>query len=130
MKNREIKEIPDKDKNEKIMHMDIGEVKFNTHLDIKKADEILESRIVSQKEKQIGFGSLDKAKKHLDKADNHMKDYRDYMRKANTLDSEIKRKRESMMTEVKSLRKKADNAKREADRYKRYAKMEITNYKE
>ncbi len=81
--------------------------------------------------KQVEIGTPEQARKYLDMANSHMTKSRAFERQANTLESQIQRKIQpaSRMSEVSSLRRKAEAEKREADRYNSYARMEMrTSY--
>lgn len=72
-------------------------------------------------------GSPDQAKRYLDIANSHGTKSREFERKANDLESQIRRKLQpaSRMSEVNSLRRQAEGEKREAEKYKRYAETEL-----
>lgn len=94
-----------------------------------RADELLEQRLNNRRldPDAVKIESPESAKRYMDIAFRYMNDYRRYEAQASRLESDIRCKRqpESRMTEVTRLRKKAQEAKREADRYNRYAKMEL-----
>lgn len=93
-----------------------------------EADAVLSERLKdSATEKEVSIGSPETAKPYLDIANSHMIKSRAYERQANDLERKIERGIEpaNKMSEVRSLRQKADKEKREADKYKQYARMEL-----
>lgn len=76
---------------------------------------------------QPEVGNPEQAKRYLDIANNHSIKSRAFERKANDLESQIRRKiqPELKMSEVNSLRRQAESEKREAEKYKRYAEFEL-----
>lgn len=94
-----------------------------------KADEVLSGRVWgSQEAGGISVESPESAKRYLDRANGHMVKSREYEYQANNLEREIQRGRQpaNRMSEVRSLRQKASSEKREADRCKSYAQMELS----
>lgn len=94
------------------------------------ADAAINQRLEGDiKEKEgIVVQGPESAKPYLDRAYSHMVKSRAYERQANDLERKIQRGIEAAnkMSEVKSLRQKADREKREADKYNRYARMELS----
>ena len=99
--------------------------KSNSEISRERADDLLESRLNVAATMEIG--SPERSKHYQDIAFSYMNDYRRYEREANTLQSQINRKLqpESRRSEVDRLRRKAREAKQEADKYNRYARMEL-----
>lgn len=94
-----------------------------------EADAVLSERLEADtKEKEVSIGSPETAKPYLDRANSHMIKSRAYERQANDLERKIERGIEpaSKMSEVRSLRQKADKEKHEADKYNRYARKELS----
>lgn len=89
----------------------MGEINSREHMDINQPE----------------IGSPEQAKRYLDIANNHSNKSRTYERQANTLESQIQKKLqpEKRMNEVCSLRKQAEREKKEAEKYKSYAEVEL-----
>lgn len=81
----------------------------------------------SVEKNQPEVGSPEQAKRYLDIANTHSTKSRVLERKANDLESQIRRKLEPelRMSEVNSLRRQAESEKRESEKYKRYAESEL-----
>lgn len=72
-------------------------------------------------------GGPEQAKRYLDIAYTHSNKSREFERKANDLENQIRRRiqPEGRASEVSSLRRQAESEKREAEKYKRYAEAEF-----
>lgn len=92
-----------------------------------EADRVLNVALEVSRENggEVSFGgSLETAERYLKSQKSHLDKAADYERKANSLETDIRRKREpeSRESEVKKLRNLAKDEKREADRCKNRAK--------
>ena len=94
-----------------------------------KADEIIEKRLSQEPgaSEMLQIEGPQGAKRYLDLEYKYMNQYRKYEREANQLDTLIRTKKapENRKNEVSQLHNKARDAKKEAEKYNRYAKAEL-----
>lgn len=130
MKNKELGESPRISECKETKVKETAAKNSDAVFDLENADRLLEERIKNGKDDTVEFESPEKAKQYFDRAYKNANKYKEYTRKADKLLSDIKAKRqpESMMSEVNELKKKAEAAKREGERYSRYAKTELNRF--